>query len=142
MARSRGYAGTFELTTRPAEPWRSVDVGLASESDRRMLLVECWNTFGDLGAAARSTNRKRSELEDLAVARWGPDARVGVVWVVRATARNRALLQRYPEIFASRFAASSRRWLETLTLGTAPPEEPGLIWCDLGATRLFEWRKH
>jgi hypothetical protein len=118
-----------------------VDVGLCWDSQQRMVLVECWNTFGDVGAATRSTNRKRSELEDLAVGRWGPDATVGVVWVVRASARNRALLQRYPEIFASRFPGSSRGWLEALTVGAAPPEEPGLVWCDVGATRIFEWRR-
>ncbi|OGO58422.1 MAG: hypothetical protein A2Z32_08885 [Chloroflexi bacterium RBG_16_69_14] len=106
-----------------------------------MLLVECWNTFGDVGAASRSTNRKRSELEDLAAGRWGPDAQVGVVWVVRATGRNRALLQRYPEVFAARFPASSRDWVAALTVGTPPPGDPGLVWCDVGATRVFEWRR-
>lgn len=141
LGRTAGYAGTFELATRAAEPWRSVDVGLVSESLRRMVLVECWNTFGDVGAAARSTNRKQAELEDLAVGRWGPEASVGVVWVVRATARNRALVQRYPEVFASRFPGSSRGWVEALTAGTSPPTEKGLVWCDVGATRLFEWRR-
>ena len=141
LGRLAGYTGTFELATRPAEPWRSVDIGLASEAGHRMLLVECWNTFGDVGAAARSTNRKTSELEALAIARWGVTARVGVVWVVRATARNRALLQRYPEVFAARFPGSSRDWVAALTTGSAPPEAPGLVWTDVGATRLFEWRR-
>ena len=45
--RAAGFHGSFELATRPAEPWRSVDVGLMSESLHRMVLVECWNTFGD-----------------------------------------------------------------------------------------------
>lgn len=141
LGRAAGYAGSFELATRPNEPWRSVDVGLISDRDHLMLLVECWNTFGDVGAAARSTNRKRSELEDLAIARWGADARVGVVWVVRATARNQALLQRYPEIFSVRFPASSRDWVTVLTSGAPPPGDPGLVWCDVGATRVFEWRR-
>lgn len=138
--RAAGFHGSFELATRPAEPWRSVDVGLMSESLHRMVLVECWNTFGDVGAAARSTNRKRADLEELAAARWGTDGSVGVVWVVRATARNRVLLQQYPEVFASRFPASSRGWLDALITGAKPPAEPGLVWCDVGATKLFEWR--
>lgn len=93
-----------------------------------------------MGACARSSARKLSELENLAIARWGAEARVGLVWVVRATARNRALLTRYPEIFASRFPGSSRAWIAALTTGAAPPTEPGLVWCDVAATRLLEWR--
>jgi transcriptional regulator with XRE-family HTH domain len=141
LGRIAGYAGSFELPTRPIEPWRSVDVGLTDERRHRMILAECWNTFGDVGAAGRSTRRKRADHEDLAVGRWGTDSHVGVVWVVRATARNRALLQRYPEVFDSRFPASSRSWVDALTLGAAPPREAGLVWCDVGATRLFEWRR-
>jgi len=141
VGRAAGYTGTFEVPTRPAEPWRSVDVGLSATAERRMILAECWNTFGDVGAASRSTNRKRADLEDLAAGRWGEGAQVGVVWVVKATARNRALLQRYPEVFASRFPASSRGWVAALVDGTPPPTEPGIVWCDVGATRLFEWRR-
>jgi transcriptional regulator with XRE-family HTH domain len=137
-----GYSGAFELATQASEPWRSIDVGLANNAAHRMVLAECWNTFGDIGAAARSTNRKRSELEDLAVARWGAEAEISVVWIIRASARNRALLQRYPEVFATRFPGSSRAWIEALTLGSPPPREPGIVWCDVGATRIFEWRRH
>jgi transcriptional regulator with XRE-family HTH domain len=141
LGRHAGYAGSFELPTRSAEPWRSVDVGLSSVSQRRLILNECWNTIGDVGAAARSSARKLAELENLAAARWGESARVGLVWVVRASARNRALLARYPEVFASRFPGSSRGWIEALTAGSAPPQQPGLVWCDVGATRLYEWRR-
>lgn len=141
LGRAATYAGAFELPTRPAEPWRSVDIGLVDERGRRMILVECWNTFGDIGAAARSTNRKRADLEALIAGRWGGEGTIGVVWVVRATTRNRALLQRYPEVFASRFPASSRAWVDALTIGAPIPTETGLVWCDVGATRIFEWRK-
>jgi len=141
VGRAAGYAGSFELPTRPAEPWRSVDVGLENVARRRLILNECWNTIGDVGAAARSSSRKLAELQDLATARWGTLAEVGLVWVVRATARNRALVARYPEVFASRFPGSSRRWLDALTTGAAPPGQPGLVWCDVGATRLYEWRR-
>jgi transcriptional regulator with XRE-family HTH domain len=141
LGRAAGYSGTFELATRPAEPWRSIDVVLTSPARRLLILNECWNTIGDIGAAARSTARKTAELESLAVGRFGPEARVGVVWVVRATARNRALVARYPEVFGSRFPASSRGWVAALTDGNDPPAEPGLVWCDVAATRLFEWRR-
>lgn len=141
VGRTAGYGGTFELPTRSTERWRSVDVGLSDPAAHRMILAECWNTFGDVGAAARSTNRKLSELQDLATARWGPDATVGGVWVVRATARNRALIERYPEIFNARFPASSRGWVDALSSGDAVPTSLGLVWCDVGATRIFEWRR-
>ena len=58
-------------------------------------------------AASRSSSRKATELEALAVGRWGPAAQARHLWVVRATARNRDLLARYPEVFAARFQGSS-----------------------------------
>jgi len=106
-----------------------------------LIHVECWNVIGDIGAAVRSSTRKQAELADLAVARWGTDATTGLVWVVRATARNRALVARYPEVFARAFPGSSRGWVDALVNGVPPPEEPGLVWTDVGATRLFAWRR-
>lgn len=61
---------------------------------------------------------------------WGPSARAALVWVVRATARNRLLVARYPEVFATRFPGSSRAWVAALTAGGPIPTEPGLVWCD------------
>jgi len=141
IGRGAGYTGFFELATRPAEPWRSADIGLAAPTAQRLVHVECWNTIGDIGAAVRSSNRKRAELADLAIARWGSEATTHLIWVVRATARNRALIARYPEVFARAFPGSSRRSLDALTRGTTPPNDPGLVWCDVSATRLFAWRR-
>ena len=67
IGRGAGYTGFFELATRPAEPWRSADIGLAAPTAQRLVHVECWNTIGDIGAAVRSSNRKRAELADLAI---------------------------------------------------------------------------
>lgn len=142
LGRSAGYAGSFELATRPAEPWRSADVGLRDDRRRRLILVECWNTIGDIGSAARSSDRKRAEAEAIAVGRWGTaPAVVGTVWIVRATARNRALVVRYPEVFAVRFPGSSVGWVRALERGDQPPASPGLVGCDVRATRLFAWRR-
>ena len=56
-----------ELPTRPANPWHSVDVALRDDTHRVLILEEAWNTFGDVGAAIRSTHRKRAEAEEHAV---------------------------------------------------------------------------
>lgn len=142
LGRAAGYAGGFEVATRPVDPWRSADVGLRDDRTRRLVLVECCNTIGDVGAAARSSDRKLAEAGASATARWGEAAAaVGAVWVVRATARNRALVARYPEVFAARFPGSSAGWLRALVGAARPPAEPGLVWCDVTATRLFAWRR-
>jgi transcriptional regulator with XRE-family HTH domain len=151
VGRGAGFQRSFELPTRPSSPSYSTDVGLRDDRGRRLLLVECWNTIGDVGAAVRSTNRKRAEAEGLAAvigaARpvpGGPDLgdpyTVSTVWVVRATRRNRDLNARYPELFASRFTGSSRAWVQALATGTAPPSDLGLVWCGVGCTRLYAWR--
>ena len=142
LGRRAGYARGFEVPTRPADPRRSTDVGLRDDRRRMLILVECWNTIGDLGGAARSTSRKVAEAEELAVVAGGERPfTVRAVWVVRATARNRALVARYPEVFAARFPGSSARWVAALMAGTEPPTQPGLVWCDVAATRLFAWRR-
>lgn len=142
LGRAAGYEGQFELPTRPAEPWRSADVGLADRRRRRFIHVECWNTIGDVGAAVRSSHRKRAELEQVAAATVGADATVGLVWVVRASARNRALAARYPEVFARSFPGSSRAWVDAIMSGSRFPDETGLVWTDVATTRLFAWRRH
>jgi transcriptional regulator with XRE-family HTH domain len=140
--KAAGYRASVELPSRPIDPRRSVDVALVDDQRRRFLIVECWNTFGDVGAALRSTSRKQVDAEALAAARWGEvPFVVAVVWVVRATARNRALVGRYPELFATRFPGSSARWLQALSSGTPPPAMPGLVWASVDAARLYTWRR-
>lgn len=136
LAHDTGRHGTFELPTRPSDPARSTDVGIRDVRHGVRILAECWNTFGDLGAAARSTHRKAAE----AAATW-PDDRVATVWIVRATAANRRLLARYPHILAASFPGSSRAWVRALTRGDiAPPAEPGIIWYE-SSGRLSEHRR-
>lgn len=142
LGRRAGFDGRFELATRPAEPWRSSDVGLINDRTRTLVVVECWNTIGDVGAAARASTRKLAEASALATARWGEGlTTVGLVWVVRATARNRAIVTRYPEVFASRFPGSSAGWVATLTKGAPPPSQTGLVWSDVAGTKVFAWRR-
>ncbi|HUG48112.1 MAG TPA: helix-turn-helix transcriptional regulator [Candidatus Limnocylindria bacterium] len=141
LGRKLGVQRMFELPTRPADPARSTDVGWRDDAHRRLIQIECVNSLGSINAALRSTDRKRSEAEALAVAvGHGRPYSVRVCWVVRATRRNRELLATYPEIFASRFRGSSRAWLRALTEGFRPPDQPGLVWCSVDASRLLEWR--
>ena len=107
------------------------------------MIVECWNTFGDLGAAARSSNAKvrDEERRAVAIATDGEPFSVGLVWVVRDTRANRELIDRYPGFFASRLPGSSSRWIKAVASETSPPLEPGLVWCDVNATRLFARRR-
>jgi len=155
LGRAAGYRATFELPSRPSNPSSSTDVGLRDDRLRRLTLVECWNTVGDVGAGVRSTLRKQADAEGVAAViggarpiraleaadEPGPPYTVASVWVVRATRRNRELVARYPELFASRFPGSSRAWVAALTTGSPPPSELGLVWCDVAATRLSAWRK-
>jgi len=143
LGKAAGYHGSFELPTRPSDPSRSTDVNLLDRAGRRMIQVECWNSFGDLGAAARSSSRKLAEAQALAIA-VSPDDRplaVGSCWVVRATLRNQGLLRRYPHIIDSRLPGSSRAWANALTQGGPFPAEPGFVWCDVACTRLFARRR-
>lgn len=142
LGRPMAAGRSFELPSRSSEPWRSSDVGLRVDRLRQLWLIECWNSIGDIGAGARSSSRKVAEAAAMAVAVGGerPYA-VRSCWVLRDTRRNRALVQRYPEVFAVRFPGSSRGWVEAFTKAAAPPPEPGLIWCDRSTTRLFAWRR-
>lgn len=142
MARATGRSATFELPTRPSDPSRSIDVCVRDARQRVLIIEEVWNTFGDVGAAIRATHRKMAEATDLAATvDDGPPFRVATVWVVRATANNRTLVRRYPEILGGAFPGTSRGWVDALTSGIAPPVEPGLVWFDPAVGRLYEWRR-
>jgi hypothetical protein len=142
LARATGRTASLELPTRPADPRHSIDVCVRDSRNRLLVVQEAWNTFGDIGAAIRSTNRKVAEAQDLAATiDDGPPFRVASVWVVRSNATNRALVARYPEMFRSAFPGSSRRWAAALRTGSAPPNAPGLVWLDPAIGRITEWRR-
>ena len=142
LARETGRPARFELPSRPADPRHSIDVCVSDPRHRVLIIQEAWNTFGDIGAATRSTNRKVAEAHDLAATiDDGPPFRVASVWVVRSNATNRTLVARYPEIFRSAFPGSSRRWAAALRTGSTPPNAPGLVWLDPATGRITEWRR-
>ena len=108
LARATGRSATFELPTRPSDQRHSIDVCVRDPRHRVLIVQEAWNTFGDIGAAVRSTNHKAAEALDLAaVIDGGPAYRVAAVWIVRPTAANRRLLGRYPGIYRTAFPGSS-----------------------------------
>jgi len=142
LAKGIGADGRFELPVGRGDPAHAVDVFIRDDRRRRLIVEEAWNSIGDIGAGARSFQRKVAAAEELAIA-IGGDAPFAVrgVWVVRASRRNRELIARYPEVFARFLPGSSRRWVEAIRSGSEPPAQPGLVWCDVAATRLFPWRR-
>ena len=119
-ARSAGYAGTFELPTRPAEPWRSIDVGLRDDRARRLVATECWNTFGDIGAAARVSKRKLAEADRTSRPRAGGRPRTRSVSSGSCGRPSRiAPWSRDIRAFASLFPGASASWVRALTTGGA-----------------------
>jgi transcriptional regulator with XRE-family HTH domain len=142
LARRAGRTAFFELPTRPADPSRSIDVCVRDPRHRVLIVEEAWNTFGDIGGAIRSMHKKQAEAQSLAATMDdGRPYEVVSVWVVRASATNRALIHRYPEVFASAFPGSSRAWVYALTSNAMPPADAGLVWSDPANARIFEWRR-
>ncbi len=137
LSAGAGRRATVERSAGGRDPWYSTDVAINDEATRTLILVEAWNTFGDVGAAIRSTHRKTAE----AIATASAGERVATVWVVRATAANRAIIARYPNLFATTFGGPSRSWVRALMDGEVPPGEPGLVWFDPSTQRIHEWRR-
>ena len=142
LARRRGISRSFELPLRPAATRHAIDVFVRDDARRRLTVVECANLVTDIGAMARNFDWKVSKAEEVAIAIGGevPYA-VGACLVMRASARNRALVRRYAAVFATQWPGSSAAWVAALTSGGPCPSEPGLVWCDVGETRLFAWRR-
>ena len=142
LGAARGFDRSVELPTRSADPSRSIDVALRNDRRRVLMVLEAWNLIGDVGAGKRSFQRKLAEADALAVAAWGTHPyRITGCWVVRATRRNRTLVARYPQVFATAFPGSSRGWVAALIAAADPPLEPGLVWCDVACTRIYAWRR-
>lgn len=139
LAEANGRTGRFELPTRPANPSLSVDVCLDDRRHQLLILIEIWNRLDDLGAAARGMLRKMAEANDLAASR-EPSHRVAACWLLVDSAANRELVRKYPAVIRALFDGSSQAWVRALTIGTMPPDRPGVAWIDLRQGRLIELR--
>jgi hypothetical protein len=144
LARRHGRRGNVELATRPSNPTGWADTALVDDRIRTIILAEIVNRSGNLGADFRSTDRKRAELEGLAVLAGGdgPPYAVRGGWLLVDTAANRALVARFGEVLRTRFPGSSHRWAKALQEGTPPPNEPAIAWIDPRSGRIYglRWR--
>ena len=115
---------------------------MRDEAARAIVLIEIWNRLDDLGAAVRSTSRKQTEADGLAVLASGDGSpcRVASCWLLVDTAANRRLVAHYREILMARFGGSSVGWVRCLVKGAAPPTESGTAWIDTRVGRIVPMR--
>jgi hypothetical protein len=143
LARECSRTATFELPTHATNPARSIDIGIRDDRHRVLIAVEIWNRLDDVGAAMRAHDRKVAEAAALAVAVGDGDPyRVAIFWILRDTAANRQLVERYPAILGSRFPGSSLGWARALAAGGEVPTDPGMLWASADARRLVPLRRH
>ena len=124
LAREAGWRVTFEAPDDRGAPSGSTD--LRFDRPGAIALVEIWNRLDDLGAAARSSDRKLARAP----------AGTRSVWLLADTAANHAIVRRYPTVLRARFPGSSTAWVRALAAGAEPPPLPGLAWIDLRAGRV------
>ena len=124
LASAAGWRVAFEAPDDRRAPTGSTDLRL--DRSGSTALVEIWNRLDDLGAAARSSDRKLASAP--------PGSRS--VWLLVETAANRSIVRRYPAILRAPFRGSSEAWARALTLGTVPPAEAGICWIDTRTGRL------
>ena len=145
MSREGRWSAAFEAAVGDALTGaRSVDALLTRHGE--VAVMEIFDWFEDVGAAARGSDRKLARIEANTIARARPSDgipafRVSGCWVVRATRRNRALVREHGDVFRSRFPGSPVQWLRALQTEQTPmPGEPALLWVSVDGTRLWAAR--
>ena len=134
IAMAGGWRASFEAAVDGSSFAGSTDVLL--ERENRVVLCEIWNRLDDLGAAARSSDRKVARVTAA-----HPEKTVGCLWLFVDTAANEAIVRAFPGILRTRFPASSSAWVKAFWGGT-PPSEPGIAWIDLRGGRIRAMRRH
>jgi transcriptional regulator with XRE-family HTH domain len=135
LARRGGWTARPELAIdRDARRSRSIDVHLGRHRDAQQVVVELEDLVTDGGAVFRNLSDKVAVIRRDA----GSDTEVRGVLVLRATARNRSTLARFPGLFRARFPGSSAEWMRALTDPAAPlPIGDGLLWSSSRGDRLM-----
>jgi transcriptional regulator with XRE-family HTH domain len=135
LSRGGEWAPQPELAIDPrAVRSRSIDVHLVRFGGAERAIIEIVDLMADGGAEFRNLTDKVAAVRRIA----GDGARVRGLLVLRATARNRAILAEFPGLFAARFPGSSSQWLRALSDPTVPmPDGDGLVWSTVRGDRLF-----
>ena len=138
-----GRASGFDRQFEPGLTGRTVAldrcgawVGGATDRDRCRVLEHV--TYG---AAARTSTRKAAEPRAGRRPAMGEAGRAALVWSCGDSARNRALVARYPEAFGARFPGSSSAGRSTCRGRARSPWEAGWCGCDVRRGRLYAWRR-
>ncbi len=138
-----------ELIDRDARTSRAADVLLhrrnATDGVHEYAFWDVWDWFDDVGGPVRDFGRRMEAVDRYAVARMPVGTatlpRIGGVFVVRATSRNRALIAAHRHFFRSRFPGSAHEALQALQDPAAPlAKEPALVWVAVNGDRLFPSR--
>ena len=137
LAASTGRRAAPERPSNSDDPRHASDVAMRDDTHHLVILPRLGTR--SVTSEQRSGPAHRKHADTLATA--GDGYRVASVWVVRASAANRAIVARYPNLFAATFDGSSRAWVRTLVDGADAPELPGLVWFDPSRRRLIEWRR-
>jgi hypothetical protein len=125
------------LIDQDARRSRSVDVELERAARREVAVVEILDLMADGGDAMRGLGDKVAAVRRAAPGRWT----VAGLLVLRRTARNRAIVREFADLFVARFSGSSAAWLAALGDPARPmPKADGLVWSSVDGRRLFAAR--